>query len=123
MDHEELKKEIVEAVMDKLKKECIHLCSIKFLSILRKCTPEKLRQFSWDQLLSEWRSEAPLFYQFLETTAMSSSKLNEDVEQIPAVCLAGSILLRSRNIHMSAVQHILGLLLFHGNASKQVYSF
>lgn len=36
------------------------------------------------------------------------------------VCMAGAMLLRQRNIHLSALHHIVGLVLFHGNISKQV---
>ncbi len=37
------------------------------------------------------------------------------------VYVAGATLLQQRNVHMSALHHIIGLILFNGNASKQVY--
>lgn len=38
----------------------------------------------------------------------------------PSICTAGSILLRERNCMMSAVQHLVGVILFHGDVHKQV---
>jgi len=43
-------------------------------------------------------------------------------EALLGVCMAGAVLLRQRNVHMSALHHIVGLILFHGNISKLVCS-
>ena len=116
LKNDSLKQKLINKLMIVLKEECKHLCSVKMNSILRKCTPQQLLSFSMGSLISEWQREAPLLLQFLVTVASSST------HQIPFICMAGAILLRSRNIHMSALQHIVGLLLFHGNATKQVYT-
>ena len=52
-----------------------------------------------------------LLYQFLVAAA------NATDSDVVSVCSAGAILLRQRNIHMSALHHIIGV---HGNASKLV---
>ena len=72
----------------------------------------ELASFSFSHLLDEWASNAPLFLQFLSTSA---SQVN-----FAGLCSAGSILLRERNVHLSALHHIVGLIHFHGNASKLV---
>lgn len=117
----DLKEKLINKVMIQLNEECKHLCGTKFNSLLRKCSPPQLLEFSMQALMSEWQRDAPLLHQFLITAASSSSTSTTD--QIPQICMAGSILLRARNIHMSAFQHIVGLLLFHGNATKQVRSY
>ena len=101
-----------------LDEECKHLCSLKFFSVLRKCTPEQLSSLCLTDLLDEWKREPPLLHRFLLTISCCKGVPSND--KIPPICMAGSILLRTRNIHMSAMQHYTGLLLFHGNATKQV---
>lgn len=49
-------------------------------------------------LVSEWRKEAPTLYKFL----LASANACED--EVYPLSMAGSILLKTRNIHMSAVQ-------------------
>ena len=114
----DLKDKLIDKVMIQLSEECKHLCGTKFNSLLRKCSPSQLLEFNMEALMSEWQHDAPLLHRFLVTAASSGSAPTTD--QIPPICMAGSILLRARNIHMSAFQHIVGLLLFHGNATKQV---
>lgn len=114
----DLKEKLIDKVMDQLGQECTHLCSMKLKSLLRKCAPKQLLDFSLEGLMLEWQREAPLLHRILVTAASSTSAQSTD--QIPPICMAGSILLRARNIHMSALQHVVGILLFHGNATKQV---
>ena len=40
--------------------------------------------------------------------------------EFPGLCTAGALLSRQRNLHMSALHNIVGVIFFHGNASKQV---
>ena len=111
----------VDRIMLDVIKECVYLCEKKrFSSILRQANPNNLRDFRWSNLLDEWKKEAPLLHRFLTTVATPSSSTSLPGNHIPAVYAAGAILLRSRNIHMSAVHHLIGLILFHGNLSKIV---
>lgn len=113
----------VNRIMADIIKECVHLCEKKrFSSILRRTDPNNLQNFQWSNLLDEWKKEAPLLYQFLTTIATPSSSTCLPTDHFPAVCTSGAILLRSRNIHMSAVHQLIGLVLFHGNLSKTVNS-
>lgn len=114
-----LKEELLAAVVNELMRECDHLCGKK-VSILRKSKADDLLQFSWEKLQSEWKEEASTLYRILIAVATPrlAAELSED--KLPSVCVAGSILLRSRNLHMSALQHLIGLILFHGNVRKQV---
>ena len=94
----DFKEKLIDKIMTRLSEECKHLCSMKLNSILRKCTPQQLFDFSMEGLISEWQQEAPLLHRFLITAAPSTSAPITD--QIPPICMAGSILLRSRNIHV-----------------------
>ena len=117
-----LRDKVLAAIIGELMQECDHLCGKKsMVSILRKSKPDDLLQFSWEELQSEWKREAPTLYRVLEAVATPrlADKLSED--RLPAMCVAGSILLRSRNQHMSAIQQLIGLILFHGNVRKQVF--
>ena len=112
--------DIASGIMADIVKERVHLCEKKrFTSILRQTNPNYLKEFQWSKLLDEWKKEAPLFHRFLTTVATPSST-SLSLDHFPAVCASGAILLRSRNIHMSAVHYLIGLVLFHGNLSKTV---
>ena len=52
---------------------------------------------------------APIFYAFLMTCA--SSQKQNNLEWLPSVSVAGSILLKQRNPHMNGCATILGLLM------------
>ena len=118
LSSEKLKEEIIQRMLQQVNDECKHLCSLKLNSVLRSTKPKSLGEFNMLTLMSEWEKEAPLFFKFL-LTSIGPFDTRDDIAY-PAA-MAGSILLKTRNIHMSALQHLTGLLLFHGNATKQVY--
>ena len=96
-----LREKVLMAIIGDLMQECDHLCGKKnMVSILRKSKPDDLLQFSWEKLQSEWKKEAPTLYRILEAVATPrlAAELSED--RLPSVCVAGSILLRSRNQHV-----------------------
>ena len=108
-------------LVDELVRECDHLCGKK-VSILRKSKADDMLQFSWEKLQSEWKEEAPTLYRILTVvvTPRLAVQLHVSEDKLPSICVAGSILLRSYNQHVSALQHLIGLILFHGNVRKQV---
>ena len=115
---------VTEQILKQLQKECAHLCG-KDVSLLRRSTASDLVSLRWSSLIDEWKKESPLFYAFLLAVAAPSRSRNVikgiDLEsRFPVLCMAGSILLKERNTHMSAIQHLTGLIVFHGDCSKQV---
>ena len=121
LNSKDLYSDTVNRIMVDLIKECVHLCEKKrFSSILRQISSKNLQDFQWSNLLDEWKKEAPLLYRILITVATPSLSTCLPIDHFPAVCVSGAILLRSRNIHMSAIHHLIGLVLFHGNLSKTV---
>lgn len=124
---EAIAKEGVEAILGQasirdvivgyvFQQQCFALCQ-KSTPVLHAIQPEQLATFNFDQLIDEWAFSAPLFLRFLTTAANINRKA---VKNFAGVCTAGAALLRQRNMHMSALQHIVGLILFHGNATKLV---
>ena len=86
--------------------------------MLRKVKRNDLLSFSFEALVDEWKGHAPLLLQFLSTVA--NIPVSSKAAPLTGICTAGAALLRQRNVHMSALHHVVGLILFHGNASKQV---
>ena len=75
----DLKEKLIEKVMITLSEECKHLCGTKFNSLLRKCSPPQLLEFSMEAVMSEWQHDAPLLHRFL-TTAASSSNVSDTTD-------------------------------------------
>ena len=98
---------MLAAIIGDLMQECDHLCGKKsMVSILRKSKPDDLLQFSWEELQSEWKREAPTLYRVLEAVATPrlADKLSED--HLPAMCVAGSILLRPTHVSYTTAYRI-----------------
>ena len=99
MQVKSLKNAFLKHILQQIHLECVLLCGKKS-SVLRALTPAELGSFSFEQLLDEWQSYAPLFYEFLSCAAnVHASELKE---KCIGLCIAGAVLLRERNIHMSA---------------------
>ena len=114
---------VIKCLLLELDQQCRALCQKKaFCSILRGLQPSELTAFSFEHLVDEWRLIAPLLLQFLTTVASVSRSADCIIPRnvLPGLCTAGAVLLRLRNVHMSALHHLIGLILFHGNSSKLV---
>ena len=118
---------VVDMVLKQLNDECQHLCSKSSNGILRRSSPDALLSFNWLSVASELRQEAPLLFAVLLAVGASPRPRNahkgaSEISRYPVLCTAAAILLKERCDYMSALQHLLGIILFHGNASKQVSS-
>ena len=106
-----------------IKKECEQLVSTKFPSLMRKKSKMDLLQFSWEAVVSELQTRAPLLLAVLSATAESTGPRNHQRLQaacLPFIGMAAAILLKCRNKHMCEVQHIMSLVLNAGHSSSQV---
>lgn len=93
---------------------------------MRKAKPDDLTSFNWIALCNELKQKAPLLFSIL--TAVGAPNRTRNIHKgvnlesrYPALCTAAAVLLKERCSFMSAVQHLVGIMLFDGNASKQVY--
>ena len=104
------------------------LCSTATPSLFRISTKESLVQdFSFPNLTRELQLKAPFLYKLLLALSCSTSSaghinLKTKESQYITVIMIASIIVRERNMHMNAVQYVLGILLWHGLALKEVGS-
>ena len=115
---------VINHVLKVVAQECTRLCKKDVSSSLfRKSTKKDLMEFSWENLVNELRKKAPTFFQFLLSVAAptrpQNSKKGVDMKShYPAICTSGTVLRKERNSMMSAVQQLIGLILFHGDIHK-----
>ena len=102
-----LKTHLITNTLQALGKECNDLCSRKTPSLLRKSRPDEMENFSFQKLCEEWKQRAPLFYSFLVTCATVKEKGGE---WTPAMAIAGSALLKNRNVHMNATASLISVM-------------
>jgi len=98
---------LITKTLQALGKECNDLCSKKNPSLLRKGGPDEMENFSFQKLCEEWKQRAPFFYSFLTTCAIVKGK---GCDWTPAMAVAGSALLKSRNAHMNATASLIYLM-------------
>lgn len=111
----ELKKLVIEKVLRLLTSEASSLCSRKEPSLLRKTAKSDIDKFSFSSLCEEWKIKAPIFYSFLMSIAGS-----KNATWLPSVAVAGSVLLKQRNVQMNATATVLGIML--KTASIEVFN-
>ncbi len=121
--HPQLSRTMLQEVANKVRTECANLGSTKEPSVLRKKTRTDITKFNWHDVVSELEVRAPTFLLLL--TAACDRHWSRKTKSIspsclPALCMAGSVLMKCRNKHMSAMQTIISLLLNAGHASSQV---
>jgi len=99
-----------------------NLVSTKTPSLLRKNAAALT--FSWDHLVKEWEIQAPTFLRILTAAADKHWHMKAEsisAKCIPPLCMAGAVLLKTRNKHTSALQSMTSILLNAGHCSSQVY--
>ena len=123
LENMHMREALLKCVFRELNFQCDALCKLKDgQSLLRQSTREDLMEFNFVHLIDEWKGKAPLLLTFLRTVSNSPKNEQELLTSsgLTGLCMAGSILLRQRNTHMSALHHMVGIVLHHGNASKMV---
>jgi hypothetical protein len=107
-----LRSVLQKCVLKELENQCKKLCQVKSKSVLRNISPKNLESFSFKTIIDELRMYAPLLLDTL-SSVMDHSEQNK-------LAVAAAILLKNRNIHMSAVHHLVGQILDHGGATDEV---
>uniref|UniRef100_UPI0037E8E424 uncharacterized protein n=1 Tax=Semicossyphus pulcher TaxID=241346 RepID=UPI0037E8E424 len=115
---------MVSEVLRQLDKECETLTSLTFNSTLRESDPQALRDFSWNKVMGEWKTAAPIFLRFLQ----HASKVFKDstARDTPApkdktlpMVMSGALLLKARSPFMSAPMYINSMTMQQGGVSKR----
>ena len=99
---------LIKKTLEALWKECNDLCSKKNPSLLRKSGADDMENFSLQKLCQEWKERAPLFYSFLLTC--TTTVKDKGYDWTPAMDVAGSTLLKSRNFHMNATASLISVM-------------
>ena len=113
-------------MIKELNDQCSHLCEkVRFKSILRQSSLDALLKFRFQDLVNEWKVEAPLFWSFLEAVAAPPRPKNKEKglklsSRYPSICMGGAVLLKERNKDMSALHQLVGIYLFRGDLHKSV---
>lgn len=103
--------------------ECANLSSTKTPSSLYKKGKSDIASFTWDAIVSEWQQRAPTFYTVLMAAAdknWTRKAVSLSPKCVPAIGMAGAIVMKSRNKQLSAVQTMISLVLNAGHVSSQV---
>ena len=126
MKCDEVRTVVIELLMKELNDQCSHLCEkLRFNSILRQTSLDDLLKFTWQCLVDEWKTEAPLYWSFLQAVASPPRPRNKqkglkESSRYPSMCMGGAVLLKERNKDMSALHHLMGIYLYHGDLHKSV---
>ncbi|KAL0963345.1 hypothetical protein UPYG_G00305050 [Umbra pygmaea] len=122
MDVPSLAPLVIKEVLKRVDKECQALTSLEFNSLLRQTSPPALKEFNWDKVLEEWRTNAPTFMSFLSTASTFAKTQTKKTQPAHTkkctTAMGGACLLRARCEKMNAAMHLNSLLLHHGNAKK-----
>lgn len=121
----EMRKLVIDVLLKRVTAECEILCSTSSKSKLQLSKPADLMAFSWIAVAQELKQKAPTFFGFLSAVISRHRQRNRhkgitEESCFPALCTAAAILLKQRCEKMNSLQHLIGTILFHGNASKQV---
>lgn len=129
MNDQRIRERILNILGEKIRKEMKAMCSLTDLSILRDTSPKTLQSFKWDTLVAELQQKAPILTKVLRQCSQRTrkpSELQRKTRRIPdnhVVAICAAILLRHRNVGMNLVQRMMSVILYSGNAPKQVHTY
>lgn len=113
----------MQIILQTMSKEFSSLCSTASPSLFRLCHKKQLMHLTLSDMAHEVEAKAPLVYKLLLELAQpgDSCKASSQLATTHgSIVVAVGVLLRQRNIHMNALQYILGILLWQGHTSKEV---
>ena len=113
----------LESVIDE---ECDKLCSINRAVFRTTSESIDINNFNWKHYEKELKEIAPTMWMALKAASTSLGtkykRKTNDTQSSRSCVVAATILLKNRNERMSAFQHFMSLLLWHGNSSTMVSS-
>ena len=133
MKDSRVRKKIVEHMGKLLSKELARLSSKKVNSHFRDVSVSALEEFTWESLLQEIGTEAPVMLSFLRECVhvkrrghQPKGKGGRSARRLPsedtAIAMCFAVLLRARSLRMNLVQRMISTLLYASHAPKQVWS-
>ena len=125
LEHSRLGADICDKVFQGIAHECKQLTKKKERSfILRHGRPQDLRSFTVQKFEEELSAVAPTLMKVLVTAASSERQIHQERKKPKrgkdiGILTAAAILLKCRDKDMSALHHLIGLLLHHEGCTKQ----
>ena len=91
--HEKIKPFVVERIQKEVDKQCCLMCSSKKPSLLRQTSKDKMLQFSFEELESELKLRAPIFFGIIKSASrkLRSKDKSSDLYWLASSNLHGSI--------------------------------
>ena len=131
MKDKRIRKKVVELTGKLLSKELTRLSSKKVNSRLRDCSVGTLEELTWDGLLQEVGTEAPVMLSLLRECVHVKRRVHQpkakggrSARRLPsenaAISMCFAVLLRARSLRMNLVQRMISMLLYGTHAPKQV---
>jgi len=112
-----IRKYVIISMSRILKSEIHALCSNKANSVLRTQSAAVLSQFTWDVVIREMQTYAPVLLSLMYAcTETKTSRYNR--EATIGICV--SVLLKYRFNKMCLVQKLIALILYAGHSAKSV---
>lgn len=112
----DIKKNLRELLLKDIEKEAAGLCSKKNPSCFRKTDKANMLSLSLENVSSEIKDRAPLFYSVLSSFAINPhSRAIHTTPHFGPIAMATGILLKNRSRYMTAVQLLVTIFLYHSN--------
>lgn len=110
-----LKKHCQQLFFKDVDKECRALCSSKTGSCLRSPTKSQIENFSFDTLIKELNTNAPLLSGVLWTASIQKRSRSEEDNSLwkKSVCMSAAVVLKNRSPNMNALQLINTMIIYH----------
>ena len=61
-----MRQKVMDLMMKDIQEELVKLCAKKTKSVLRNCSPQSVREFSWDDIVKEFQDHAPTPFHILK---------------------------------------------------------
>lgn len=106
-----LKEEFISCVIHDIKKDITKLVSKNANCCLRSTKCDNLANFKFDKLLFEIQLHAPILYKTL-SHALKDSHVG--------IAVTTAIMAKNKNMHMSALHHIVAQILDHSGTTDEV---
>ncbi|CAJ1071564.1 uncharacterized protein LOC117827126 [Xyrichtys novacula] len=118
-----LKDVMIAEVLKVLDNECETLTSETFNSLLGENDPVALRDFSWEKVMTEWKTTVPTFFKFLRHASKVFENSSTDQTYTPKdwslpMAMGGALLLRAHLPSVCAPMYIDSMILQQGGTKK-----
>lgn len=103
--------QVIKLLSKTVRKELAYICSIKHNSLLRDGY-DKMKQFSWDILWSEFVQNIPTLVSLISAISPTSS--------VAVRCIIISIIVKQRHSKMALLQRMISMFFYGNSVHKQV---